>query len=55
NKEVSRCLKELKKATEEGKNVMPYLVDACKAYATVGEMADLFREVFGEHKEPSIF
>ncbi len=55
NKEVSRCLKELKKATEEGKNVMPYLVDACKAYATVGEMADVFREVFGEHKEPSIF
>lgn len=55
NREVSRCLKELKTAAEQNKNVMPYLVDACKAYATVGEMADVFREVFGEHKEPSIF
>jgi len=55
NKEVQRCLKELRVAAETGKNVMPYLVEACKAYATVGEIADVFREVFGEHKEPSIF
>lgn len=54
DKEVADALKELKKAAQEGKNVMPYLVTAVKAYATVGEMTDVFREVFGEFKEPRI-
>ena len=35
--------------------VMPALVDCCRAYATVGEMADVFRDVFGTFKEPTIF
>jgi len=30
-------------------------VDCCKSYATVGEMANLFRDIFGEYREPSIF
>jgi len=34
---------------------MPYLVDCCKAYATVGEMAGVFRQEFGEFDEPSLF
>jgi methylmalonyl-CoA mutase N-terminal domain/subunit len=55
NKAVKETLKALEKAASEKKNVMPYLVDCCKAYATVGEMANVFRQVFGEHKEPSIF
>ena len=55
NREVSRTLKDLEKATRGGKNVMPFLVDCCRAYATVGEMAGVFREVFGEWQEPSIF
>lgn len=53
--EVTRTLSELEKAAGSGKNVMPYLVDCCKAYATVGEMAKVFRNVYGEFKEPSIF
>jgi len=52
---VKDTLKALEKAASEKKNVMPHLVNCCKAYATVGEMANLFRQVFGEHKEPSIF
>jgi len=55
NTAVKDTLKALEKAASEKKNVMPYLVDCCKAYATVGEMANVFRQVFGEHKEPSIF
>jgi methylmalonyl-CoA mutase N-terminal domain/subunit len=55
NKAVKETLKALEKAASEKRNVMPYLVDCCKAYATVGEMANVFRDVFGEHKEPSIF
>ena len=54
-REVKQRLSELEKAAKTGKNVMPSLVDCCKAYATVGEMTGVFREVFGEFKEPSVF
>jgi len=54
-KDVSRTLKDLEAATRDGKNVMPYLVSCCKAYATVGEMTGIFREVFGEFNEPGLF
>jgi len=55
NREVTRTLKALEQATRGGKNVMPYLVECCHAYATVGEMAGVLREIFGEWKEPTIF
>ncbi|MFH1954016.1 MAG: methylmalonyl-CoA mutase family protein [Pseudomonadota bacterium] len=55
NKAVTESLKALKQAAAEKKNVMPYLVDCCKRYATVGEMANVFRDVFGEYREPGIF
>ena len=55
NKAVAESLKALEKAAGEKKNVMPYLVECCKCYATVGEMADVFRDVFGEYVEPNIF
>jgi methylmalonyl-CoA mutase N-terminal domain/subunit len=55
NREVQRTLRELEQGTRAGKNVMPLLVDCCRAYATVGEMAGVFRDIFGEWEEPSIF
>jgi len=53
--EVSRTLNALERVARAKQNVMPALVDCCKAYCTVGEMADVFRQVFGEFREPSIF
>jgi len=55
NKAVKNSLKALEKAAREERNVMPYLLACCKDYATVGEMSNVFREVFGEFVEPSIF
>jgi methylmalonyl-CoA mutase N-terminal domain/subunit len=55
NKAVKESLKALEKTAREKKNVMPYLVECCKCYATVGEMANVFRDVYGEYVEPSIF
>jgi methylmalonyl-CoA mutase N-terminal domain/subunit len=55
SKEVASSLKALEKAAKNKENVMPYLVDCCKAYATVGEMTGVFRDIFGEFVEPSIF
>lgn len=52
---VGRTLKDLEKAAQKKENVMPFLVECCNAYATVGEMADTFRAVFGEYVEPNIF
>jgi len=55
NREVARTLQELAQGTRAGKNVMPLLMECCRAYATVGEMAGVFRDIFGEWEEPSIF
>jgi len=50
---VSRCLANLRLAAGN-ENVMPYLIEAVKAYATLQEMMDVFRELFGEYQEPII-
>jgi methylmalonyl-CoA mutase, N-terminal domain len=34
---------------------MPPIIEAVRAYATLGEMAGVLREVWGEHKEPLVF
>jgi len=55
NKAVTASLKSLEKAASNQKNVMPYLLECCKGYATLGEMANIFRDIFGEYREPGIF
>ncbi|MEF8840977.1 MAG: methylmalonyl-CoA mutase family protein [Haloarculaceae archaeon] len=47
---VESKLGALRVACETGENVMPHIVDAVKAYATTGEVADAMRDVFGEHR-----
>ena len=44
------ALAALKDAAEGDENVMPYIVDAVKAYATTGEICNAMRDVFGEHR-----
>ncbi len=34
-------------------NTMPFILDAVRAYATLGEITDVFREVFGTYEEPT--
>ncbi len=48
-------LSDLKAACRGGANVMPPLVEAVKAYATVGEISDVMREVFAVYEEPAVF
>ncbi|MGB8986878.1 MAG: methylmalonyl-CoA mutase family protein, partial [Candidatus Sulfotelmatobacter sp.] len=65
NDEVQRRLDALKKiAAQEPKvvanesispsNTMPYIVDAVRAYATVGEICEALRDVYGTYTEVSI-
>jgi methylmalonyl-CoA mutase N-terminal domain/subunit len=42
-------------AAREGRNVMPPLIDAARAGATLGELANVFRSVFGEFREPALW
>jgi methylmalonyl-CoA mutase N-terminal domain/subunit len=51
---LDRALGKLKKAAEGKDNTMPPLLDAVRAYATVGEMCDALREVWGEYQEQAI-
>lgn len=51
NVKVRECLATLKKAAQGTENLMPYILESVKAYATVGEISDTLREVFGEYKE----
>jgi methylmalonyl-CoA mutase N-terminal domain/subunit len=53
NGEVDRTLNALRNAAVGNENTMPYILDAVRAYATLGEITDLFREVFGEYQEPT--
>ncbi|GAB7093673.1 methylmalonyl-CoA mutase family protein [Halolamina litorea] len=48
---VDAALTELRDAAEGEENVMPYIVDAVKAKATVGEVCNVFRDVFGEYQQ----
>ncbi|HEX59303.1 MAG TPA: methylmalonyl-CoA mutase, partial [Methanomicrobia archaeon] len=47
-------LENLKAAADKGENTLPYILEAVKAYATVGEIMDVFRELYGEYTEPII-
>ncbi len=51
NDRVERALGELRRAAEGTLNTMPALIEATRAYATVGEMCDTLRDVWGEHVE----
>ena len=48
---VETALDDLAAAAEGDENVMPYIVDAVKAKATVGEVCNVFRDVFGEYQQ----
>jgi methylmalonyl-CoA mutase N-terminal domain/subunit len=52
NNAVESSLSALRRACEDGANVMPYLIDAAKAYATLGEITDVMRVAFGVYQEP---
>ena len=48
---VKSALEAMETAAKGTDNLMPYILAAVKAYATLGEIADVFRVVFGKHTE----
>jgi len=54
NAAVARSLDSLRAAARTTDNLMPRILDAVRAYATIGEMCDALRDVFGEYEETPI-
>ena len=52
---VSRRLAQVADACRNGQNLMPVLIDAVKDGVSLGEISDVYRQVFGQYREPIIF
>ena len=55
NAAVKRSLENLRRVAEGTENTMPAIIQAVKTYASLGEIMDVFRTVFGEYIEPAVF
>lgn len=51
NDEVSKKLMEMKNAAKGNENLIPFIIEAVKTYASIGEICNTLRSVFGEYKE----
>ncbi len=55
NEKVAQTLAALRQAAEGRENLMPYILDAVRAYATLGELRDTLVKVFGEYKPEFLY
>lgn len=55
NRAVTRSLSEIKEACRKDINVMPACIEAVKSMATLQEICDIYREVFGEYRDPALY
>jgi methylmalonyl-CoA mutase N-terminal domain/subunit len=49
------AMKSLRDACMSDKNLVPFVLDAVRAEATLGEISDVFREAYGVYREPAVF
>jgi methylmalonyl-CoA mutase N-terminal domain/subunit len=55
NTKVKECLEKVGEACAGNQNIMEPLLEGVKAYATLQELCDVFRQVFGEYRDPGIY
>lgn len=55
NRATKKSLDEIKNACKTGANVMPYCIEAVKNLATQQEICDIYREVYGEYRDPGLY
>lgn len=53
NAAVKRALQALAEGARTNANTMPLIIEAVRTYATLGEICDCLRPVFGEYQEPA--
>ncbi|MBI3666391.1 MAG: methylmalonyl-CoA mutase family protein [Acidobacteria bacterium] len=54
NQQAEKALDDLARAADQGGNMMPSIVEAVRAYATLGEMCDTLKKVFGVYQEAAV-
>ncbi|MGP8154424.1 MAG: methylmalonyl-CoA mutase family protein [Smithella sp.] len=52
---VKKSLENVKNACKKGENVMPHCIEAVKNLATLQEICNIYREVYGEYKDPGLY
>jgi methylmalonyl-CoA mutase N-terminal domain/subunit len=55
NRRVTQILKDLRTASRTDKNLMPYVIEAVREYTTEQEICDVWRDVFGEYRDPGFY
>ena len=55
NSKVKQCLQQIRKASQNGENLMPHIINAVREYATIQEICDVWRDVFGRYTDPGYF
>jgi len=55
NSKVTESLRKIREASQDSKNLMPYIIEAVREYATIQEICDVWREVFGRYTDPGYF
>ncbi|MDY7018913.1 MAG: methylmalonyl-CoA mutase family protein [Chloroflexota bacterium] len=55
NHKVVQTLNDLRSASKTDENLMPYVIEAVKEYATEQEICDIWREVFGDYQDPGFY
>ncbi len=52
---VEECLAKIRKASSDNENLMPHILNAVREYATIQEICDVWRDVFGRYTDPGYF
>lgn len=55
SQKVKELLQKIREASQNGENLMPHLINAVREYATIQEICDVWREVFGRYSDPGYF
>jgi methylmalonyl-CoA mutase N-terminal domain/subunit len=55
NPKVKELLNQIRIASKNGENLMPYIINAVREYATIQEICDVWRDVFGRYSDPGYF
>jgi methylmalonyl-CoA mutase N-terminal domain/subunit len=55
NQKLKEFLNLIRIASKNGENLMPHLINAVREYATIQEICDVWREVFGRYTDPGYF
>jgi methylmalonyl-CoA mutase N-terminal domain/subunit len=55
NQKVKEFLNRIRMASNNGENLMPHLINAVREYATIQEICDVWRDVFGRYSDPGYF